>query len=765
MSFNKIQTAIIFAFLLFTFAFSAFAQSESLASRTWEVQKYDITATLPQAETDRFLNVKAVLSLKNVSSGAASSLTLRISDKAEISGVKINGNAADFRKTEEKVSSVLSLQRANFILPSIQTGQTVSVEVNYKIKTEENTGLSAISPVGSQFLPLSFWYPTPNSWYFARGADFAPFNMQVNAASGETVISSGTKNANLFEQRLNGQPFFVTGNWETVETPEQADKKKKTYDFVYLPKGAGNVEKQRAVEVLNLADEAQVFAGKMLGATQEGAPLRIVSVKRGSGFAGGGTILVDESMFRRQKIDSQTAMTIAESVAKMWIGNSVQVNGDGYGAIREGLSRFVATQFIEQKYGKEIADVERLRQRSAYSAVAKRDSPLSIVSPLDDYYYSVSANKGAMVWRLLSKKIGQEEFLNVLRASMKDGNLNLSELRSAFSSQKAFLDYALGQVTDTNLMIGLPQANGAETKIALRNNGSIDVAVDILATTANGEKLTAQAAIPAKSFGEVNFKTANKIVRVEIDNDKFYPQLDYSDDVAPREFTESDPLLALKRAFDKQDFAGAEKTALAILKIMPRFDDARIFLARSLLAQGRAVDAEKEFRAILDEKLPTSRSLAWANVGLGEITLKAGQKAQAAGFFDEAIKADAEYGATLAARQGRNNAGASGAIDESIRSFFAQFDKAAISGRKAELDALIVSGEIPRFSTGIGGQAQQWETKVLQVDKYDANSALVEASLNIKLLNKNEESGIAIFRLAKVGNGWKLSGVDMFEVR
>lgn len=747
------------------FAFSANAQSETVASRTWEVQKYDITATLPQAETDRYLTVKAVLNLKNVSTGAASSLTLRISDKAEISAVKVNGNAADFRKSEEKVTASLSLQRANFILPSIQTGQTVSVEVNYKLKTDENSGLNAISPAGSQFLPLSFWYPTPNSWYFARGADFAPFNLTVvySNSAGVKAISSGEggdinssgQTMQAYSQKLNGQPFFVTGNW---------DAKISGGVGVYLPKGAGAIEQQRAGELAALASEAKSFAANLLGAAPD-VPLQIISVKRGAGFSSGGTILLDQSIFRRQKIDSQTAMTVAESIAKIWIGNLVRVDGDGYGAILEGLSRYIATQFIEQKYGKEIADVERLRQRSAYSAVVKRDSPLNIVSPLDDYHYSVVANKGAMIWRLLAKKVGQDEFTNILRTSMKDGNLNLNELRAAFSTQNDFLNYAFGQVTDTNLLVGLPQQNGAETKIALRNNGTIDVTVNILATTASGEKLTAQVTIPAKSFGEVNFKTANKIVRTEIDSDKFYPQIDYSDDVAPREFTESDPLLALKRAFDKQDFPSAEKTAATILKTMPRFDDARIFLARSLLAQGKAAEAEKEFRAVLDEKLPTSRSLAWANVGLGEINLKAGQKTQAAVFFDEAIKADAEYGATLAARQGRNNANAGAAIDESIKGFFAQFDKAAISGRKAELDALIITGEMPRFTAGISGQAQQWETKVLQVDKYDANSALVEVTLDIKLLNKNEESGIAIFRLAKVGNSWKLSAVEMFEVR
>jgi hypothetical protein len=168
---------------------------------------------------------------------------------------------------------------------------------------------------------------------------------------------------------------------------------------------------------------------------------------------------------------------------------------------------------------------------------------------------------------------------------------------------------------------------------------------------------------------------------------------------------------------------------------------------------------------VLDEKLPTARSLAWANVGLGEIALKSNQNSQAAVFFNEAVKADAEYGATLNARLGRNKANTPGPVDGSIKTFFAQYDKAAVSGRKAELDAMILSGETSRFAGGIAGQAQQWETKVVRVDNQDVNNVLVEVTLNIKLLNKNPESGTAVFRLSKVGNSWKLSAVEMFEVR
>ncbi len=102
-------------------------------------------------------------------------------------------------------------------------------------------------------------------------------------------------------------------------------------------------------------------------------------------------------------------------MAKVWLGNINLVSGDGYGVIQNGLSRFIATQFVEQKYGKEIADVERLKQRTAYAAVIKRDAPLNIVSPVDDFYFVSSANKGAMIWRVLSRRVGQNEFFDSIK--------------------------------------------------------------------------------------------------------------------------------------------------------------------------------------------------------------------------------------------------------------------------------------------------------------------------------------------------------------
>lgn len=741
------------AFLLYAFTFSNFAQDEARASKTWEVQKYDLTATLPQTETDRNLTAKAVLNLKNVSGKSASTLTLRISPSAEVVSVKVNNAATDFTKGEEKIGGG-TLQRVVVRFAAIQPSANLAVAVDYKLTVKENSGLNALSPVGSQFLPLSFWYPTPNSWFFARGADFAPFRLQVISANGQQIIASGTQSANNFEQKLNGQPFFVAGDWDDFNANNVS---------VFVPKGAGANAQKRANELATLVGNAKNFTARLLG-TAPDVPMRIVAVQRGAGFSGGGTVFVDDNVFERQKIDSQTAMNVAEAVAKIWIGNAVQTNGDAFGVVREGLPRFIATEFLEAEYGKDVADVERMRQRTAYAAIAQRDAPLATVSPLDDFYYAEVANKGAMIWRLLAKRIGRDEFFNILRAQANEGNLTVGKIRAAFSSQKEFLDYAFEQVTDTNLLVGLPQANGAETRVALRNTGSIDAAVSVTATAASGEKSVVQITVAAKGFSEANFKTNGKIVRVEVDQEKFYPQTDYSDDVAPREFDASDAFLTIKRAFDKQDFIAAEKNARIALQTAPRFDDARILLARALFEQNKFADAEREFKIVLDEKLPTSRSLAWANVGLGEINLKSSKNSEAVKYFDAAINAEAEYGATLTARAGRNRTNIPSPIDESVKAFFAQFDKAAVSGRKADLDALILAGEIPKFSGGIAG-AQQWQTKVLHVDRKNANNVLVEVGLSIRLLNKDAENGTALYLLSKVNGNWKLSAVEVFELR
>ena len=136
---------VLAVFFLLTFSILVPAQDAAIAA-TWQVQKYDIAATLPQSETDRDLTAKAKLEIKNVSTRPASTLTLRISPSAAVSAINVNGSNVDFTKGEEKIGTG-SLQRVVVRMPAVQPGGSMAVTVDYKLNVKENSGVSSLSPV------------------------------------------------------------------------------------------------------------------------------------------------------------------------------------------------------------------------------------------------------------------------------------------------------------------------------------------------------------------------------------------------------------------------------------------------------------------------------------------------------------------------------------------------------------------------------------------------------------------------------------------
>ncbi|HET9479739.1 MAG TPA: tetratricopeptide repeat protein, partial [Pyrinomonadaceae bacterium] len=681
------------------------------------------------------------------------------------------GAAGTFRPGAEPRAD---LQRVEISLPaSIAPGGSTSVTVTYALRVEANSGLSAISPIGTQFLPLSFWYPMPNTPYTLRGADTAPFRLTVNLPN---VVSSGVDKTAAggsvsFEQTLHSQPFLVQGDWEKIEGAADAKS-----IVVLMEKGMGAEERKRAEALIALAGAARSFYETTFGPAPD-VPIRLVSVRRGAGFSDGGTLLVDSDALRLPKIDAATALSVAETVARLWIGGQAPVRGEGGGVLRDALVRFLGTQFLEKHFGREAAQSELYRQRIAYAAVAQRDGPLTLASQLDSTYFGSVPNRGAMFWRLVERKLGRDAFVSVLKAAVQSGKtdqsgLTLTGLREALAARggeslKSLMDQQLDQVVDTDLMVGLPQQRGADWVSMLRNIGSIDVTVTVAATTERGETVLAEATVPARDFGEAVFKTPAKIVRVEVDPEKFYPQLDYGNDVVPRAKDLPDALNEATLQLGAQDFVKAEATARAMLNTAPRFMEARVLLARALLGQNKIEEAEKLFRSALDEGLPFPATLAWANIGLGEIAMKRGQHAEAAKRFSDAVVASRDYPSSLAARLARIRAEAAGNIappvDPAVQAFVTQLSQAVVSNKKAELESRIVSGELVRFiNASVGTQA--WETKVVRTEQLNAN--LIAADVQIRL-NKlgTVGSGTAVLMLARTPAGLKLSGIELFEVR
>ena len=770
--------ALVFALL--SLAQGARAQEEARAS--WQVTRFDVTADVGSADAaERALTARAALAATNVGQGTGRTFTVRLAPAAVVASASVGGAPARFTSRTEARTK---LQQVTVSLPAaVEPGGAVNVTVEYRLPVGDNSGLAAISTEGAQFLPLSHWYPTPNTQFAPRGADAAPVRLTVNAPGGATIISSGpSAGAGVFEQPLHGQPFFLTGRWDVVEGAGQAQGVS-----AYLYSGASAAERGRAEALIALAAAARSFFTDLFGgapaadAQARPAPVRLVAVRRGAGFDMTGTLLLDASVFRRPKLYAATVLAVAEVVARLSVGGATAVQGEGSDVVREGLARYLATLFLEKQFGREAAEAERMRMALLYAPVARRDAPLAQSSPFADTYYASVVNKGALVWRLLAERVlGREAFMGVLRREFGAGGagerrVSLASLRAALAAGvtgrdiRPTLEAVFDRPTDTDLLVGLPQQGAGEWVAALRNLGTLDAEVTVAAVTDRGERVTATAQVRGRDFGEARFKTAARLVRVEVDPEKYYPQLDYANDVAPRAPSFEEAMTEAGRLFAQQQYASVETAARALLALAPALQEARVLLARSLLEQNKLAEAEKEFRAVLDAPLPTAVALAWAHLGLGEIAVRRSQFAEAARLFDQSVAIDADYATALAGRAARLKAEAAArsapAPDEAARAFVAQLDQAIQNGRKAGLDALIVPGELSNFVRGIvGSQPEAWQTRVLRTEQLGANRIAAEVAVAAKWAGR-DQAGTALLILARSGAGWRLADIQLFEVR
>lgn len=744
--------------------------AEAQGGPAWQVTLYDITVT-PDAAARSFA-ARAVVTARNVGAGPGRTLTVRLSPVAKVESVSVGGADAKFTPG---IDSLTKLQTARLQLPAeVPPGGTVTAAVEYRMSVAENTGFAVASAEGLQLLPLSNWYPTPNTPVAPRGADYAPVRLKVNGFSsgeqgeGARLVSAGAAAQGGYEQALNSQPFFLTGKWQTIEGSGDARGVS-----AWMPSSFGADERKEAEALVGLAAAARAFYATLLGPAPD-SPVRVVGVRRGAGFDSAGTILLDSAVFRRQKIDSVTAVRVAEAVARLWVGGAAGVEGEGAGVIREGLARYLAMLFVEKQFGKPAADAEWTRAALLYAPVAERDAPLSKLTPAFDTYFNSATNKGALAWRIVAAALGRDSFASVLRGQLTGSKaLSLSTLRArlgeAGGDRASLLMRSLFDMqTDTDLMVGLPVLRAGAWVSNLRNTGSFDVEVPVQALTETGERLNVSARVPAKDFGEAQFKTASKIVRVEVDPEKLYPQTNYANDVVPAGPAAAEAIEQARAALAQQP-ARAGELASAVLSRSPSNEEARIVLARSLVEQNRLDDAEREFRAALDTPLPTPATLAWADIGLGEIAMRRNRPADAARLFDLAARSNAEYASTFAARAARMKAeaaaGSPPAPDEQIKSAVAALDAAIRAGHKADIEALLVPGELQSFSKGIvGTQPEVWQTRLLRTETLGPDLIAADVTLTARTLGR-DQAGPAVYVFLRTPSGWKLAEVPIFEVK
>ncbi len=218
-----------------------------------------------------------------------------------------------------------------------------------------------------------------------------------------------------------------------------------------------------------------------------------------------------------------------------------------------------------------------------------------------------------------------------------------------------------------------------------------------------------------------------------------------------------------------QQPARAESLAREVLARAPASEEARVVLARALLEQNRLDDAEREFNAALASPLPVPATLAWSDIGLGEIALKRNRPADAARLFDSAARAEAEYASTLAARAARiraETAAGTPPVDEQIKTAVANLDAAIRTARQCGDRG----ADRRRRTGGLREGAHRASRpscgrRASCAPSSSTRTASRPTWCSRRASRGRSQEGPAVYVFARTPAGWKLAEIPIFEVR
>ena len=727
-------------------------------------------------------------------------LTFFLNSKTKVASLSINGAPASVKTAEDLRNSLLRV--STDITSLIASAREFEVALNYNISALERTPYLRISAGESFLLPPSYWFPVVHTPAGDHGADTAPFTLTVAAPAGQKVVSSGIrKSENSFEQSLAALPFFIVGDFETVSRGGETLPVE-----IYVQTGLNETGKQQIQRLAAECERVVSFYVKYFGVPMS-SPFRVISTSafgstavtgeglsqtRESSFATSGALLIDDAFFRRDLLDLGTIELIAGSASRAWIDGRVLLRGRGNGMLRDALPIYLAARYLGERNGPAQTESAFDRYRRAYAPVARgSDAPLLLISPLDRNYTTSMYNKGALVWRLIEKQIGQPAFDALLRRIVDRQRidiLSLAEWRgplcgvSRCANLKGLLLSSGGDSRAVNdlftqwietvvlpdFAVGQPQPTASGLESTIVNFGNGDFAVAVLAITDTGEKLRQSVNVKGGEYGSVSLPTDKKIVSVEADPEKIFPQKDYSNDSFPRRPSAVDLFGQANLAFANGDLKTAESKAREAITGAPDSPALQAFLGRILLAQKKNDEAAQIFNTVLKSELITIQAYAWAHLGLGALAAEQKKPAAAALHFRLASAAEVDVATTIQARNGavaaEQEAGAI-KISDDIRSLLKQMDSSILQGSAEAVNPLVDLGNLRRFAQSLViRKPSVWVTEPLRTEDWDANRVAVDVTLKIKIENR-EHAGRALYVLRRAGGKMLLSEVPIFDVK
>ena len=661
------------------------------AAQEFEIKHYDLAATINVSSHS--IDVQARLKLLNFSppdmldklllaGQDKPRLTFFLNAKSKVANLTINGTEVPIRTSEDVRTNLLRI--STDITSAIVGAREFEAVFKYTIDANDRTPFLRVSEGETFLLPPSQWFPVVHTPFGEHGADTAPFNLSVTAPAGLKVVSSGIrKSENSFEQPLATLPFFVAGDFDVVS-------QKSGEIEVYVARGVNDAGKKQAERLASEAERVLAFCGKYFGSPPP-VPWRAIptsgfgstsvtsdgiSQSGESAFTTTATLILDDSFFRRDMLDLGTSELVVSSATRTWIDGRALIRGRGNGMLRDALPIYLVARYLGERNGPAQMEAAYERYRRAYIPIARgSDAPLLLVSPIDRNYTSSMFNKGALVWRLLEKSLGQSSFDGVVRQALDSkpaGVLSLVEWRSPLcgaarcSNIKALLlggganretvndifAQWIEAVVVPDFAVGQPQKTSTGSESTIANFGSGDFVIEVITTTDKGETLRHTVTVKGGEYGSLKLPADKTIVSIEADPQKLYPQKDFTNDSFPRRASSSDLFGQANQAFSKGDLKTAEEKMREAVAASPDSPSLLAFLGRVLLEAKKGAEGAQIFNSVLKNELPSIQAYAWAHLGLGKILLEQSKAAEAAAHFRLASAAELDAETTLAARNG-----------------------------------------------------------------------------------------------------------------
>ncbi|HXU38221.1 MAG TPA: tetratricopeptide repeat protein [Blastocatellia bacterium] len=791
-------------FIVLAFAVAASAQEV-------EVDRYNINARIDT--TASAVDVKAALSISNLGQSPKAKIYLRLTRLAKVSAATVNGASAQVETIEDKRVTTLNQIVITPASPVV-AGARATVELTYRIEALESTAAVHIYSGEVLLTPESVWVPMPTTMYAPPyGPTTAPFTLTVSAASPAgnfRALSSGTLKAEgqnaTFDQPLNSLPLVVAGNFDQPITSDHGGVKIE----IFVQPGIapvsidGKPADSRAL-ISRLGDEAGRiidFLNATLGPAPSGSVFRIVSSVRAGNLAGPGILVLNEQVFRRDALGAGAIETLADAIARMWIDGRMRLRGQEQRAaqenrpavkahsaafLRDSLPRYLAALYFEERFGKDAARDLFTRMRWGYTPVAQsgRDSELGVQTLLLPNYSAAALSKGPLVYRILSEAAGRDKLIAAIKSLIAAGPtkiLTIDDLKTALKGSTPEVDKVFGlwvdSITEPDIIIGapLPSDKPATQLINLRNLGTGDVTVAVLAVTASGKQVRTSVTVPSENLATAEIATSEKIISVEVDPEKFIIQTNYDNDAREGDFKATRPsaqtlLNESIAAFNRTQYPEAETKLKRAIGFDPHNAVLHAWMARTLMAQKKTDEAAAAATAAMKIEPAVSSALAWARITLGQVALSRNQAAEAARQFRaarvETDEATAQFAAQEALIQAERAAGAAPQIDESVRSYISQLDAAIKLSGSDKLFALVIKNNLKRFVQGLTvSRPAAWVTEILHAEQVDANRVVLDVSLKVKSEGK-DQAGTAVYVLARSGSGWVLEDVphQLFNVK